>query len=70
MDTQIPGADQVRKALQKALSTTTQAQFARTHSITQGYVSAVLSGRQPPGDEICEAVGYERVVNIRYRRKS
>lgn len=42
-----------------------QAQWAREHGISPGYVNDVLNGRREPGKAILEALGLERVVSYR-----
>ena len=69
MSNQTPGIQQVRQALTRALDGTSQTDYAKRLGLTQGYISAVLSGAKAPGDEVCGALGYERVVTIRYRKK-
>lgn len=52
--------------LRAAIATVgTAAEFCRKHSVSEAYVSEVLSGSKPPADKILAALGLERVVTYR-----
>ena len=44
------------------LPTQTQAEAAKEWGVSESYLSDVLSGWRLPGEKICKAVGFERVV--------
>lgn len=54
--------------LRNTIGTASQAQWAREHGISPGYVNDVLNGRREPGKAILEALGLERVVSYRKKR--
>ena len=59
---------QVQTALRQRLKDRTQIEIAKEAGVTQGYLSRVLNGLSQPSDELCEYLGFERIVRVSYRR--
>jgi hypothetical protein len=61
----------VRKLLQVACDDAgSQIAWARQHGLTGAYVSDVLQAKRAPGVSILEALGVEREITYRKKRRS
>ena len=56
-------------ALRAMLGTATQSQIARRLLVSRQYVSDVLKGRRQAGPKLLAALGLERAVTVKYKRK-
>jgi hypothetical protein len=54
----------LREACEKAGS---ENAWAKAHGMSQAYVNDAIRGRREPGPAILEAMGLEKVIEIRYR---
>lgn len=46
-----------------------QRQWAEVYGIDPGYLSRMLNGEHPINQKALDALGYERVVTVTYRKK-
>jgi len=62
--------DDVREKLRKAVEAAgNEAAWARTHGVSRANVNMTLNGKREPGGRILEALGLERVVQYRVKRR-
>ena len=61
-------AEQVHKALRRALQGKTQAELAKEAGISPNFLSNVLTGGYPPTGKIVAFLGFEKVRERLYRR--
>ena len=55
--------------LKEMLSTATQKDVAAKLGVSQQYLSDVLTGRRAPGKSILDALGLEKVISYRRKRR-
>jgi transcriptional regulator with XRE-family HTH domain len=61
--------DEPLAALRRMLKTSTQSQIARRLMVSRQYVSDVLKGRRQAGPKLLAALGLERAVTVKYRKR-
>ena len=61
--------DDVRRLLREHTDVASQKHWAAEAGVSAAYVNDVLQGRREPGQAICDALGIERIVTYRFKRK-